>query len=326
MMRFEASPGVRILTNTCLNLKLGENVLVVTDTKMTEIAQLIALVAAESGAGVSMTTMAPLPAPGMEPPRPVAAAMKAADAILMATTFTLTPSRAREEAQRAGARILSLGGYNYDILLSDALRVDFLAQKPLVEGVASRLTRAETAKIVSAAGTDLRVRLGFRKAHAMSNVCHEPGTLGSPPDVEAYVAPIEDTAEGVVFLDGAICLREFGLIREPIKLVIEKGRVTSIEGGDEARKLESILESFQDPEMYRIAELGIGLNPRAKLVGDPLLDEGALGTAHIALGLNATYGGNIRNAKSHIDCVLRKPTIQLDGKPLLENGELLQET
>lgn len=326
MRRSDAVVVVKILTDVCLNIRPGEDVLVVADTNMMDIAELIAAVASERGADVTTTTMAPLPAPGMEPPKPVAAAMKAADAILMVTTFTLTPSEAREEAQKVGARILSLGGFSYDVLLSDAMRADFMAQKHLVERVAHRLTRSEKARVVSAAGTDMELRLGTRKAHALSNICHERGTLGAPPDIEAYVAPMEDTSEGVVIIDGAVCLPEFGLVREPIRLNIEEGRVFGIEGGDEAERFEEKLESFDDPEMYRIAELGVGLNPKARLVGHPLIDEGALGTAHIALGLNFTYGGTIRHAKTHIDCVFRKPTVELDGKLLLKDGELVQDT
>ena len=326
MRRFDVSRGAKILTDVCLYIKPHENILIVTDSNMADIAELLAMVAGERDAKVTITIMDPLPAPGMEPPKPVAAAMKEADAVMMLTTYTLTPSKAREEAQKAGARILSLGGYNYEILLSDALRADFLAHKPVVERVAQRLTQAEKALVVTPIGTNLNLRLGKRAAHASSNICHEPGTLGSPPDIEAYVAPIEDTAEGVVYLDGAICLKEFGLIREPIKLTIKRGRVVGIEGGEEANRFKDTLEALDDPEMYRVAELGIGLNPEAMLVGDPLIDEGVLGTAHIALGLNFTYGGTIKDAKTHIDCVFKKPTIELDGKVLVKDGELFLDT
>jgi len=284
MRRLDAVRGAEILIDACLNIKSGEDVLIVTDKNMTEVAELIAGVASERDADVTTINMAPLSAPGVEPPKPVAAAMKAADAVMMLTTFTLAPSKAREEAQRAGARILSLGAYNFGILLSDALRADFMALKPLVEDVAHRLTKAENAVIFSDIGTDIELKLGTREAHALSNICHEPGTMGSSPDVEAYIAPIEDSAEGIIYLDGAINLPEFGLISEAVRLTVEKGRVVTIDGGEEAQRFEDKLESYNDPEIYRIAELGIGLNPKAELVGDPLIDEGVLGTAHIALG------------------------------------------
>jgi leucyl aminopeptidase (aminopeptidase T) len=322
MRSFNASQGVKILVDTCLRIQPKENVLIVTDTNMIDIAELICIITGERGATITMAVMDPLSAPGMEPPRPIASAMKASDVVMMATTFTLTPSIARAEAQKTGARILSLGGYNYNVLTSDAMQADFIAQKPIVEKVAQLLSDTEKARVTSTSGTDLKIKIGKRKAHASTNICHEPGTLGSPPDIEAYVAPIEDTAEGIIILDGSICLDEFGLIKTPIELSIKKGTVENIRGGDEATAFRNKLESYQDPEMFRIAELGIGLNPLAKLIGDPLIDEGVLGTAHIALGLNFTYGGSIKNAKTHVDCVFRNPTIELDGKVLLKKGKL----
>lgn len=76
--------------------------------------------------------MAPRDAPGVEPPVPVTGAMKEADIVLMLTTHTLALFRARTEAQDGGARILSLGGYNFDVLRSEALQVDYKALKPAV--------------------------------------------------------------------------------------------------------------------------------------------------------------------------------------------------
>ncbi|MFB0557478.1 MAG: aminopeptidase [Candidatus Bathyarchaeia archaeon] len=325
MRRFDAGVGARILVETCLNIRAQDDVLVVTDTNLVDLAELLATVAGERGAEVAILTMAPRDAPGIEPPGPVAEAMKAADAIMMLTTFTLAPTRARAEAQYAGARILSLGGYNYNTLLSDALKADFPAIRPTVEYAARRLTEADAARVTTKIGTEVMMRLGNREAHALHNICHDPGTMGSPPDVEAYVAPLEDTAEGILFIDGAINLPEFGLVREPIKLTFKEGRVVGIDGGDESERLKGLLDSYEDPEMYRLSEMGVGLNPRARLVGNPLIDEGAQGTAHIALGLNYTYGGTIREAKTHIDCIFRKPTIELDGEPLIIEGDLIKK-
>src|SRR4030066_1241886 len=119
LRRFDVSRGAKILVDTCLNVKPNENILIVTDTNMVDIAELIGSVAGERGADITMTLMSPRLAPGMEPTKQVAAAMKVSDVIMMVTTFTLTPSNARAEAQKAGARILSLGGFNYNILISE---------------------------------------------------------------------------------------------------------------------------------------------------------------------------------------------------------------
>jgi len=47
-----------------------------------------------------------------------------------------------------------------------------------------------------------------------------------------------------------------------------------------------------------------------------------MGTIHIALGNNVSMGGSI-NVPIHLDGVIKKPTVFLDGKKLMENGNLL---
>jgi leucyl aminopeptidase (aminopeptidase T) len=71
-----------------------------------------------------------------------------------------------------------------------------------------------------------------------------------------------------------------------------------------------------------IAEFGIGTNDMAKLSGILLEDEKVKGTIHIALGNNITMGGSV-NVPIHLDGVVKKPTVYLDGKLLMRNGELL---
>ncbi len=318
----EAQKGARILFDSCLDIKPGENVLIVTDSNLVSLAEFLASEAKGTGAEITLSTMTPRNAPGEEPPTPIAAAMKTADAVMMLTTYALAPSIARAEAQDAGSRILCLEGYDFSVLQSRALRADFSAIRSTVELIAMKLSDAQEARITSPNGTDLKMTLGSRIANALHNICHEPGTMGSPPDIEAFVAPLEDTAEGAIFIDGAIILPEFGLLNKQVKLIFQSGNLVAIEGGVEAEKLSNLLKSFNDPQMYRLSELGIGLNPFAKLVGVPLIDEGALGTAHIALGLNYTFGGAIKDAKAHIDFVFRDPTIILDGVTIMRNGAL----
>jgi len=69
-----------------------------------------------------------------------------------------------------------------------------------------------------------------------------------------------------------------------------------------------------------IAELGIGTNPRARVTGHILEDEKAIGTAHLAFGTSASFGG-VNVAGVHIDGLLRKPTIDLDGTSLMRDGD-----
>jgi leucyl aminopeptidase (aminopeptidase T) len=70
-----------------------------------------------------------------------------------------------------------------------------------------------------------------------------------------------------------------------------------------------------------LAELGIGTNPGARLIGKVLEDEKALGAAHVAFGASQGIGG-ANAATVHIDGVTRDVRIELDDGALLSDGRL----
>ena len=91
-------------------------------------------------------------------------------------------------------------------------------------------------------------------------------------------------------------------------------------GGRQADKLAEILAAYKDPQMYMVAEFGIGLNPCAKLTGcSYLADESALGTVHFGFGTNLSQGGN-RNAAAHFDAIIISPSIEIDGARVMKDG------
>jgi leucyl aminopeptidase (aminopeptidase T) len=75
-------------------------------------------------------------------------------------------------------------------------------------------------------------------------------------------------------------------------------------------------------EGTNVAELGIGTNEKAKLTGEVLEDEKIAGTCHVAFGASAGIGGTIQ-VPVHLDCIVMKPTVELDGEPIVRYGELL---
>jgi 2,5-dihydroxypyridine 5,6-dioxygenase len=321
-MKFQGIRGARVLVERCLNLQAGEEFLVVTDTNKLDVGQLIASAGMQRDARVSMTVMPPLPAPGAEPPKAVASAMKASHAIVMATTYTLTMSNARMAATNAGARILSQGGIDENFLAGDFYQIDYARQKPVVDKIAGMLGRAKKAKLTNEAGTEIEIPFAGRKGFSFSGVCHNSGDFASPPDIEAFVAPLEDATEGTLVVNGSTSVPEIGVLVEPIQLDIRKGTITDIRGAEQAKMLKNKLDSYDDPNVFRIGELGIGLNPWAtRFTGISLIDEGIFGSAHLGIGQNVPYLGTIM-AKTHIDLIVPKVTLELDGTTVLRNGKL----
>ena len=108
-------------------------------------------------------------------------------------------------------------------------------------------------------------------------------------------------------------------------LRVKDGRVTDVSGEEELR---SYLERafLSNPLSSNIAEFGVGTNDRAKKADNILESEKILGTIHIALGDNSTFGGSVC-VPFHQDFVFFNPTvgIEKDGKieEILRNGRLV---
>ena len=83
-----------------------------------------------------------------------------------------------------------------------------------------------------------------------------------------------------------------------------------------------LLLTKHGPDATRVAELGVGTNEKAILTGELLEDEKILGTVHVAFGASAGIGGTIQ-VPVHLDCVVMKPTLTVDGETVVRDGELL---
>ena len=134
--------------------------------------------------------------------------------------------------------------------------------------------------------------------------------------------PVEGQTNGVFVVDGSFAA--VGKIEEkPIRVKVEDGFATKIEGGKEAERLLAMLEFLGKPA-FTIAELGIGTNDQAIITGAILEDEKVMGTVHIALGNNISMGGTC-NVGIHLDGVILEPTVTVDGVLIMESGKLFIE-
>ncbi|MEM3022182.1 MAG: aminopeptidase [Candidatus Bathyarchaeia archaeon] len=307
--------GAKIVLEQCLSIKPGERVLIVTDTKKEPIGRALFSKAVELGSEAIMLTMLPRSRHGEEPPGPVAEAMKRADVVICPTEYSLTHTQARKEACEAGARIATMPGITEGMFSEGAMTADYRELAELTVKVAELLTKAETA-VIENGGKRLTLSLKGRKALASTGLIHRPGEFGNLPTGEAYIAPVEGTANGELIVDGSVA--GIGILRSPLRIEVKGGIAVGI-FGDSAAELERILGG--GGEARNVAELGIGTKRKARLIGIALEDEKIYGSIHIALGDNSTFGGTVR-AGVHIDCILLRPTLYLDGEKVVEGGEL----
>lgn len=314
--------GAQKLVHVCANVQPQESVLIITDDQKFEMAQAVRKVVLEEvHASAALAMIGNQSAGGQEPPAPVTAAMKAADVIIIMTSHSLSQTNARTEAQKAGARVLNIPDPQMSDLTSAMITPDFVAISPYIHQVADELTDAKEIRCTAPGGTDITFSGVGMKGRGLDLLAHKPGEFRSM-SVEANIGPAAGTANGTLVVDGSLPL--VGPLDAPIVVTIRDGFAKEITGGKSAEKFRQILEGFQDPLCYNIAEFGIGLNPCAKATGNSYVeDESAISTCHIGFGTNLSQGGTVK-ASCHIDAIFLSPTIVVDGKKIMEAGRLTE--
>jgi len=314
---------VREVASLVLRRNMGaredETVLVVADDKSVDIALEFYREAQSLGLEAALIQMSERQSHGAEPPAPVAAAMRASHIVIAPTAKSLSHTQARHEACAQGARVATMPGITRAVM-ERTLTVDYTGVAETSLRLAEMLSQARHARLVSPAGTELELTLSGRRGVADTGLLVSPGDFGNLPAGEAFIAPVESTAEGWIVVDGSMA--GIGLLHTPITMGVKAGQVVSIRGGEEAERLQALLSPY-GKQAYNVAELGIGTNPGATLSGSVLEDEKVQGTVHIALGNNAFMGGQVK-VPVHLDGVLLHPTLYLDGVAVIENGRLLE--
>jgi len=312
--------GCRQLIQVCGDLKAHEKALIISDESTQAIGNILAHIALMTSPNVTHKIIPAADMHGKEPPDFIADMMKNADVIFGLTKMSMAHTYARYHANSAGARYLSLPDYSLELLTRPALFVDFRKLTTIAESIATRFTEGKKVRVTSELGTNLTLNISGRTGNAAPGWCFTKGTLASPPDAEANVAPIEEDTNGVMVVDGSIPCRELGILSQPITLHIQKGKIIAAEGKD-SDILNNLFNKFNTDAVRVAAEFGIGLNPAAELIGSMLEDEGCLGTIHIGFGSNITIGG-LNRVPFHLDTIVRNATVYIDDKILMEDGIL----
>ncbi|GAA4862215.1 aminopeptidase [Paenibacillus vulneris] len=299
----------------CLGLKENETFLVVADEVKKELAESLFEAGKQLGAESMLVVMKERSKSGEEPPAPVATAMANSNVVVCITKHSLTHTQARKQAAAAGARLATMPGITEDMFLEGAISADYVKVKELTEKVTDILTEGQKVRIEKD-GCILTFSIAGRNGVPSTGMYLNPGESGNLPSGEAYIAPMEGTAEGQIVIDGSVA--GIGKLQSSLKVTLEKGRIVDAEGPDAAR----LLQILGDGDGRQLGEFGIGTNDKARITGVVLEDEKVYGTIHVAFGSNNTFGGVIA-AGVHIDGVVTKPTVYIDDRSIMENGQFL---
>jgi len=328
-----------------LDLKEGEKLLVVSDLPTAEhwrskdqatladvleramLAKAVSEITSEhySDCTVEFYTYPVVGSHGAEPPQAVAAKLRQADVVVAITSYSLSHTAAREGATEAGVRLASMPTFLARMFAPGGpMAVDYQQVAADGRAIADWLTVAQEAVVRTPQGTDMRFSLTGRQGRNDHGLYTEKGSWGNLPAGEAYIAPLEGTAQGQLVVPAGW----YPGLRENMTLHFRDGLVCALEGGGAVG--ESFLELLKpgdDQEPYRsrrnLAELGIGTNPNASYPENVLEAEKIRGTVHLAVGDNAHIGGTV-SVDLHEDFVLPRPDLLLDGEIVMREGQLVR--
>ncbi len=300
------------LLKKSLDIKRDDSVLIVTDRRKERLGKKFYTACKKLSDSVELAEKPVGKRNGEEPPKNIASAMKSSNVVIALTTHSLTHTDATRAAWKNGTRIASMPGFTESMM--SALLIEPGIMERRGRKVHKYMEHADNVRITTENGTDIIFSIKNRIVYTDSGfIKNSEGDLGNLPAGEVSVSPIEGTANGVVVVGS-------------MGSYAKSGTIVKVRGGlaydvsDTTCKLAKIFNTVKNSR--NVAEFGIGINPKARLIGNILLDEKVAGTCHIAFGNNVNYGGKI-NSKFHADAILLKPTIFFDGKLVMKNGKLL---
>jgi 2,5-dihydroxypyridine 5,6-dioxygenase len=321
----------------------GEVVAILSETQSRPVLVETARLAAQSLGGRAYDIMVPTPGATHAVPirstgasraiagnASVVAALSSAGLVIDCTVEGLLHAPELGTILGGGARVLMISNEHPDIFE----RLGWDADLPRRVDVAHQWLRgAEQMRVTSEAGTDLTIDLRGAFTAGSTGATSGPGSIAHWPGGLVIAFPAANTVNGsLVMAAGDINLTFNRVVESPIELTIIDDHISIVEGdGVDAQLFRSYLAAFGDRASYATSHVGWGMNEAARWETLELYDRRETwGTEARAVAGNFLYstGANEvagRFTAGHFDLPMRHCTVALDGKIVVENGELVAE-
>lgn len=319
--------SARTVIDTCMDVRRGENILIICDPTTTEIGQALHDAASLRSDRVLLVVMPKGRHHGDEPPTPVANLMRQQQVVIAPTRYSLTHTKAVRQAIKDGSRVATMPGMTLEMFTKGGMSADFNIIKKNIGEMSNLLRRKRIINVKSETGTNVTFEVNWREWKLDDNgICNRPRMLTNLPAGKIFTLPREGTMNGTIVIDGSW---DSDLVDEPVFLHVENGLVVDVKGGTAAAQIRQTfgeaarrLKSKEQENVWTIAEFGFGMNPNARVAGNVLEDEKRLGTAYFSIGDNTTLGGTAA-VGIQISGVLERPSIWMDETLLFEEGQFV---
>ncbi len=310
--------GAKNAVAVCMGTRRGERVLIISDKPRNKVARALFNASEEVGAEPVLAEMSSFRQNERELPLHLAKAMMYSDVVFAPTENSISHTRARIVASKAGVRIASMPGIR-SREMTGPMTADFEEIAANIRRIYEEVRRKKKITVTGKGGTEISMSVDGRMwVTEDSGLAREKGAFTNLPAGNMFTPVIEKNSNGIIVVDGTL---DNKTLRTPLKLEVKKGKIVNYEGGKEAEYLKEMFEKGEKRSSY-IGGFGMGMNPKAGIVGHPLQDEIALGTAHFYIGENFSFGGRIRGS-IRMNAVIRKATVKIGEITIIEKGEFV---
>ncbi len=329
--------GAYQVINNCLRLQPGERICITTDKKTTHIAEAIKAEALKITDQVKLFTMEDYgerPEDGSTPlpfPNEIGDYLKTCQVSVYAATGKKNELKSFRIPMVTIVSELKTIRHGHmpninDTLMETGMSADYAKIKENNAKIMDIVKGATTAKVTTDAGTNFEVELNpeWKWVNCNGNITTDHWS--NLPDGEVFTCA--KNINGTVVVDGVLgdyLNQKYGVITNtPVTLQLKNGRVESISCDN--KDIENDVKEYikQDENANRIGEFAIGTNLGLdQLVGNLLQDEKFPGV-HIAIGHGyPDMTGSDWNSDAHLDMVITKTTVEIDGKTIMKNGDFV---
>ena len=324
----ELMPGARNAVETCLDVRMGEEVTLIADEASRAVAASIAAALDERKARCAGLLLEALgPRPMTAAPAEVLNALETADAGVMCMTPQLGELAARmaivRVVERRQIRYAHMVGVTPQIM-QQGMRADYRMVDRLSEKLRQRMLRAKTLTVKTEAGTEFAAHFDRRLDWVKTSGLINPRYWSNLPAGEVFTTPA--TVDGTFVCDasaGDHFNQKYGDLQStPLMLTIKAARLVGVECARKELEQEFWEYCHTDENSDRVGELAFGTNlGLTEMIGVLLQDEKFPGV-HLAFG--DPYGSQTHadwKSTTHVDVLTRKCDVWIDDDQVIEKGQ-----
>jgi leucyl aminopeptidase (aminopeptidase T) len=209
----------------------------------------------------------------------------------------------------------------------NGINVDYAELQARGEQVKAALAGGKELRITNPNGTDLVVQVQGRPVGVSDGIISaddlkQGGSAVSVylPAGEVFVTPVPGTATGKV-----VATRSFfrGKQVDDLTLTFAEGKLTAMAGsGPGFADMKAAYDAIEDVRKDLFAYVDLGINPNIKLAAESKVGNWVpAGAVTLGMGNNLWAGGD-NSVPYQEDISLQGSTVTMDGKVIVENGEL----